>query len=461
MNKDLIKKCDSIIKNHVIDDSISYEALLVELNKNKNFRTDGQHNNAVLYLKEKGIRIIDSSKDVKTNETLKTTEYNFSDSDKEYFNYLIEQAEVESTKTIDASLLSIHFTDAKVCEKATKYLIESGYSIETSDFDYIDLYETYNEEYTEYEEVSNEYNKKSVDSFTSDGVSAYLREIGSHPSLSLEEEQELFTKYGESKDIYIKERIVVGNLRLVVSIAKYYANKCSLSLLDIIQHGNLGLLQAVDKFELSKDFKFSTYATWWIRQSILRGIGNDTRLIRLPLHAGEQAAKNKKSKCALEKLLGREATDQELVDYINENKLYVSSITSMDIPTLRLFEVSYENNLVSLNKPVGEDGEDLVLMDCIISESETPEEIAELNDLRQNVRDVVRDVLSKSHSMKEYEVICLRFGLTGEPPLTLEAISRRYGVSGERIRQIESNAIKRLRKSGKVKRLLSGYMEEY
>ncbi|MBQ8218251.1 MAG: sigma-70 family RNA polymerase sigma factor [Bacilli bacterium] len=451
MNKDLMKKCDSIIKKHTKNNTISYQKLFEELDKNKLFRTTLQHNNAVGYLRTNGIQVLDES-EITENEEDKDI---FNSDDKEYLKYLVDLAKSESSKIIEKSLIQIHFEDINKYNLAVDYLNSLGYKLQS------DL-ENREEKYI-LENNENEDHKYNDFMYT-DLLRQYLNDISLYELLSPEKEFELFSEYIKTRDAKLKELLVTSNLRLVVSIAKFYFNKCELSCLDIIQHGNLGLLIAVDKFEPERGYKFSTYATYWIRQSILRGIGNDERTIRMPIHASEQALKNRRSRNALREKLGKEPTHEELVNYINENKLYVSSVKYMTIENLLMLEQYYENQTVSLSTPVGDgDDQDSCLMDFIESDIESTEITTERKLLQETIREAVYETLSsyKSYNSRELEVLCMRFGIYDGFPKTLQEIADIYGVSRERVRQIETKAIKKLRRSHTFRRKFEHYTENY
>lgn len=447
MNKDLTKKCESIKNSFVKNNSLDYSVLIAEVDKNSHFRTDGQHANAVRFFTERGIIITEQDK---------ISKMNFSSDELEFAEKLCKNA-------IDnyVDVLSINKTisnDRMLLFK--KYIEQLGYKIDESSFedDDEDLME---QEYPddEFESDDNETNSKNSNEspyYDSDSVRQYLKEIAQYDVLSDEEEFEIANKYAKTKDIALREKLVNHNLRLVVSIAKHY-NTNMLGLMDLIQFGNLGLITAVERFDPSLGFKLSTYATWWIKQSIIRGLGNEGRTIRMPIHAVEQAIKNRNSKIELERTLGRSCTEEELVKYINDNKLFVSKqITSMDIPTLRLYENAFDGNIVSLYTPVGsEDGrDDSFLCDFIPSDEPSPEDVAMKNALKDIMNDVVNNCLK---SEKEIRVIRLRYGLDDGIPRTLEQVSKYFGVTRERIRQIESKALRRIRNSRYARQQLKGY----
>ena len=447
MNKDLTKKCESIKNSFVKNNSLDYSVLIAEVDKNSHFRTDGQHANAVRFFTERGIIITEQDK---------ISKMNFSSDELEFAEKLCKNA-------IDnyVDVLSINKTisnDRMLLFK--KYIEQLGYKIDESSFD--DAEDLMEQEYPDDEfdsDDDNETNNKNSNElpyYDSDSVRQYLKEIAQYDIISDEEECEIANKYAETKDIALREKLVNHNLRLVVSIAKHY-NTNMLGLMDLIQFGNLGLITAVERFDPSLGFKLSTYATWWIKQSIIRGLGNEGRTIRMPIHAVEQAIKNRNSKIELERTLGRSASEEELVKYINDNKLFVSKqVTNMDIPTLRLYENTFDGNIVSLYTPIGsEDGrDDSYLGDFIPSDEPSPEDVAMKNALKDIMNDVINNCLK---SEKEIRVIRLRFGLDDGVTRTLEQVSKYFGVTRERIRQIESKALRRIRNSRYARQQLKGY----
>lgn len=445
MNKDLIKKCQSIEKNLVKDNSLDYSVLIAEVDKNSHFRTDGQHSNAVRYFTDKGIVITEN------NEISK---YNFDDKDVEVIKKLCKNA--SEHKYIDITSVA-KAVKAKRLKLFVRYIEQLGFIIE-------EIVESDSEEETEDEyEVENEEdldpNKIPTTYYNVDSVRQYLSDIGKYPMLTPEEEYAYALEFVDTQNSEVKHKLINSNLRLVVSIAKHYATP-ALSFMDIVQYGNMGLITAVERFDPSLGFKLSTYATWWIKQSILRGLGNDSRTIRMPIHAVEQAVKNRQSRITLNRKLGRECTDEELVDYINENKIFASSsITSMDVQTLRLYEASYEGNIVSLSTPVGsgDSGDESFLEDFIPSSEPTPEDIMMKTELKEVMRDVVDTVLTTD---REKKVIRLRFGLIDEMPRTLDQVSQFFGITRERVRQIESKALRKIRYSRYARQKLEGYYDK-
>lgn len=272
------------------------------------------------------------------------------------------------------------------------------------------------------------------DDISDDSVRMYLKEIGQVPLLRAEEEVAL-AKRVEQGDVLASKQLAEANLRLVVSIAKKYIGR-GLSLLDLIQEGNIGLMKAVEKFDWRRGFKFSTYATWWIRQAITRAIADQARTIRIPVHMVETMNRLARTQRQLVQELGREPTPEEIA---NEMELEVEKVN-------HILKISQET--VSLEKSVG-DEDDSLLGDFIQDEdSLTPEEASAYELLKGDVGGVL-DLLSP----REQKILRLRFGLAGEWAHTLEEVGKEFGVTRERIRQIEAKALMKLRKSKDSKKL--------
>ena len=276
-----------------------------------------------------------------------------------------------------------------------------------------------------------------TEALSDDPVKQYLREIGSYALLTAEEEVELAQRV-ENGDPAAKRRLTEANLRLVVSIAKRYVGR-GLSFLDLIQEGNLGLIKAVDKFDHEKGYKFSTYATWWIRQAITRSIADQSRTIRIPVHMSEVINKTYRVSRNLTQELGREPTEQELAD-------------AMDMPIEKVREVlKVSADPISLDTPIGEE-DDSHLGDFIKDENMMgPEEATSYRMLQEQIEKLL-DTLTD----RERRVLKLRFGLVDGRCQTLEEVGAEFGVTRERIRQIEAKALRKLRHPNKVK-LLRGY----
>lgn len=309
---------------------------------------------------------------------------------------------------------------------------------------------------------NNEDKNEEDDSITdfnsmSDSVKLYLVEIGKYPLLSSEEEYELAKKYKDNNDLNAKDKLIKHNLRLVVSIAKHYIPS-KVPLLDLIQMGNIGLIQAVEKFNPDLKYKFSTYATWWIRQSIGRSIINEARLIRLPVQTNEQGYKIKKAKDELSNKLHRKPTVKELCDYINEKQLYVSSIKHIDEQDIMIYNSFYDiSAIASLSMPiVNNDGdEDTCIEEFVSSESPSPEELYENNSTHELIEEILDKILNK----KEAEIIRCRFGFNSGHIETLQEIGQKYNLTRERIRQIESTALRKLRRSTIVRKKLGNFFK--
>ena len=267
-----------------------------------------------------------------------------------------------------------------------------------------------------------------------DPVKAYLKEIGQVPLLSAEEEQTL-ARAARAGDADARRRLSEANLRLVVSVAKRYAGR-GLPFLDLIQEGNLGLMKAAEKFEPDRGFKFSTYATWWIRQSITRAIADQGRTIRIPVHLVEHINRVRKTEGELLRKNGREPTAEEIAVRLE-----------MEPDRVReLLQLAQEP--VSLETPVGEE-EDAHLED-FIQDEEAGIPVDEAG--RQLLRRELMSVL-KSLTPREERVITLRFGLDDGRPRTLEELGKEFNVTRERIRQIEAKALRKLRHPSRAKRL--------
>lgn len=267
-----------------------------------------------------------------------------------------------------------------------------------------------------------------------DPVRVYLKEIGRVPLLSPEEEQVLAMQI-EDGEPQAKQRLAEANLRLVVSIAKRYVGR-GLQFLDLIQEGNLGLIKAVDKFDYTKGFKFSTYATWWIRQAITRAIADQARTIRIPVHMVETINKVKKTNSQLLHRNGRDPTAEEIAEELN-----------MPVDKVReILRVAQEP--VSLETPIGEE-EDSHLGDFIPDDDAlAPADAASMLLLKEQLAEVL-----KTLTPREEKVLFLRFGLADGHPRTLEEVGRRFDVTRERIRQIEAKALRKLRHPSRSKKL--------
>ena len=272
-----------------------------------------------------------------------------------------------------------------------------------------------------------------------DPVKVYLKEIGRVPLLSSEEEIDLAIRIANG-DVQAKQRLSEANLRLVVSIAKRYLGR-GMQFLDLIQEGNLGLIKAVDKFDYTKGFKFSTYATWWIRQAITRAIADQARTIRIPVHMVETINKQIRISRQLLQELGREPTPEEIAE-------------KMDITVDRVREImKISQEPVSLETPIGEE-EDSHLGDFIQDENApVPADAATFTMLREQLDEVLGTLTER-----EQKVLILRFGLEDGRGRTLEEVGKEFNVTRERIRQIEAKALRKLRHPSRSRKL-KDYLE--
>ena len=269
---------------------------------------------------------------------------------------------------------------------------------------------------------------------TEDPVRMYLKEIGNVPLLNSEEEVDL-AKRVEAGDLEAKKKLTEANLRLVVSIAKKYVGR-GMPFLDLIQEGNMGLMKAVDKFDYTKGYKFSTYATWWIRQAITRGIADTGRTIRVPVHMVETINKTLRMTRTLLQELGREPTPEEVADRLG-------------VPVSRVREVlKISRDPVSLDTPIGEE-DDSHLGDFIEDDSaQSPADSAAFSMLKEELNQALGSLTER-----EQQVVRLRFGLQDGRARTLEEVGREFNVTRERIRQIEAKALRKLRHPTRSKRL--------
>lgn len=273
-----------------------------------------------------------------------------------------------------------------------------------------------------------------------DSMKLYLHEIGSIPLLTAEQEVEI-AKRIESGDVQARDQLISANLRLVVSIAKRYLGR-GLSVEDLIQNGNIGLMKAVEKFDYTKGYKFSTYATWWIRQAITRSVADQGRLVRIPVHMNEKIFKYARAKKDFLQNFGFEPSNRDVADQLGwrvEDVERVSSIVT---------------NPTSLDASIGED-DDSSLGDFVPDENAADADTIITN---YELTEILRTLMGPL-TEREKGVLVYRFGLDGAAPLTLEEVGEIYGVTRERIRQLEAKAIRKIRYSRK-RRLLRGYVSD-
>lgn len=290
-----------------------------------------------------------------------------------------------------------------------------------------------NEDFEDFENEE-EFSNKNLKTFNSisnedDILQMYLKDVGKIKLISFQEEKRLgkIIKEGDVQQAKIaKRKLVQANLRLVVSIAKKYIGQGVL-FMDLVQEGSLGLIRAAEKYDYTKEFKFSTYATWWIKQTIIRAISNNSRVIRIPVHMSDKIRKFKKVVVELNYILGREATERE-----------IATKMGLSIKKVQAIKKAIIKEPLSLDTPITED---LSIEDYIQDESyNSPEEQTHKNVLNDSM-----DELLASLDERERKIITYRFGINGEQTKTLEQLGQLMGFSKERIRQLEDNAIKKLR----------------
>ncbi|MEN9912907.1 MAG: hypothetical protein RLY66_315 [Candidatus Parcubacteria bacterium] len=271
-----------------------------------------------------------------------------------------------------------------------------------------------------------------------DSIQMYLKEIGQYPLITASDEKDLARRI-QNGDEEAKNLLAKANLRLVVSIAKKYVGRSpDLTLLDLIQEGNLGLFRAVDKFDWTKGYKFSTYATWWIRQAITRALADQSRTIRVPVHMVETIAKYKQVVRRLSHDLGREPLPDEIA-------------TEMGMDVDKIYQIEkIEQDVVSLESPVGDDGEDKSTLQDFIPDDKilSPEQESSRRILRDQVNMILGDL-----SEKERKILEMRHGLNDGITHTLEEVGKEFGVTRERIRQIEAKAHEKIRQHEKINQL--------
>ena len=294
------------------------------------------------------------------------------------------------------------------------------------------------------EDAADEYlatrNIKDRHSVGYDSIQIYLREIGQYPLLTAAEEREL-AKRIEKSDAEARNILARSNLRLVVSIAKKYVGRSpDLTLLDLIQEGNLGLFRAVDKFDWKKGYKFSTYATWWIRQAITRALADQSRTIRIPVHMVETIAKYKQVSRRLSQALGREPQAEEIA-------------VEMGVEPEKIYQIEKINqDTLSLENPVGSDDDERSTLGDFIPDDKIPSPVQESSEriLSEQVRGILNDL-----SPKERKILEMRHGLMDGIYHTLEEVGREFGVTRERIRQIEAKALEKIRTHDRARHLKS------
>lgn len=352
---------------------------------------------------------------------------------------LLEMAKKKKMVIEDTEIIRF-FNDAKEIELNLERMEQIFAFLESNNVDILTISEEDDDEELLLEDLEEDVDVDKLDISVPDGVSIedpvrmYLKEIGKVPLLSAEEEIEL-AKRMEEGDEQAKQKLAEANLRLVVSIAKRYVGRGML-FLDLIQEGNLGLIKAVEKFDYRKGYKFSTYATWWIRQAITRAIADQARTIRIPVHMVETINKLIRVSRQLLQELGREPQPEEIAEV-------------MDIPVERVREIlKISQEPVSLETPIGEE-EDSHLGDFIPDDNmPVPADAAAFTLLKEQLVEVL-DTLTE----REKKVLTLRFGLEDGRARTLEEVGKEFNVTRERIRQIEAKALRKLRHPSRSRKL--------
>ncbi len=418
--KELIKmgkKNGSLTESQVVEKTLTLEL------------TDEELDNLYNSIKEEGIKITDEdSSDATAKEVVKESTLTFTDVLKD----LIETGKKDgflTYETIAKKTTNLEMNSNNL-DELYNALNENNIEIRSEDETDVDASLLTEDPELNIEHLANE----SKDMSVNDNVRMYLKEIGKISLLSLDEEQELSKKIA-SGDEESKKILAESNLRLVVSIAKRYVGR-GLLFLDLIQEGNIGLMKAVDKFDYDKGYKFSTYATWWIRQAITRALADQARTIRVPVHMVETINKLARVERQMALDLNREPTDKELA-----KKMGLSIDKIVEIRRI-------SQDPVSLETPIGEE-DDSHLGDFLADERTMgPEEYTDYTMLKEELKSVL-ETLTK----REEEVLELRFGLYDGTCHTLEEVGKKFGVTRERIRQIESKALRKLRHPSRAKKL--------
>lgn len=352
--------------------------------------------------------------------------------DKEKINNIIKEAKENGKMTYSDLATKLNDVNPEKMDEVFDEFEKGGIDLLPDDFDEEPNIEDLKEvEELKLDEITDtSYEGISVD----DPVRMYLREIGKIPLLTFDEELELAKRILEG-DEEAKQKLAESNLRLVVSIAKKYVGRGML-FLDLIQEGNMGLIKAVEKFDYTKGFKFSTYATWWIRQAITRAIADQARTIRIPVHMVETINKLIRTSRNLLQQMGREPTPEEIAK-------------EMEIPVEKVVEIQkIAQDPVSLETPIGEE-EDSHLGDFIQDEdSPAPHDAASYTLLKEQLEEVMNTL-----TPREAKVLKLRFGLEDGKSRTLEEVGKEFNVTRERIRQIEAKALRKLRHPSRSKKL--------
>ena len=379
------------------------------------------------------VKKVEEVKETKvTKANTKKEPENKEKTDKEKINNIIKEAKENGKMTYSDLATKLNDVNPEKMDEVFDEFEKGGIDLLPDDFDEEPNIEDLKEvEELKLDEITDtSYEGISID----DPVRMYLREIGKIPLLTFDEELELAKRILEG-DEEAKQKLAESNLRLVVSIAKKYVGRGML-FLDLIQEGNMGLIKAVEKFDYTKGFKFSTYATWWIRQAITRAIADQARTIRIPVHMVETINKLIRTSRNLLQQMGREPTPEEIAK-------------EMEIPVEKVVEIQkIAQDPVSLETPIGEE-EDSHLGDFIQDEdSPAPHDAASYTLLKEQLEEVMNTL-----TPREAKVLKLRFGLEDGKSRTLEEVGKEFNVTRERIRQIEAKALRKLRHPSRSKKL--------
>ena len=385
--------------------------------------------------KEENLEEVKKINEIKEEKETKTVEKKAKETDKtdkEKINNIIQEAKQSGKMTYSDLASKLNDVNPEKMDEVFDEFEKDGIDLLPDDFDEEpDIEDLKEVEELKLDEITDtSFEGISVD----DPVRMYLREIGRIPLLTFDEELDLAKRILEN-DEEAKQKLAESNLRLVVSIAKKYVGRGML-FLDLIQEGNMGLIKAVEKFDYTKGFKFSTYATWWIRQAITRAIADQARTIRIPVHMVETINKLIRTSRHLLQQLGREPTPEEIAK-------------EMDMPVEKVMEIQkIAQDPVSLETPIGEE-DDSHLGDFIPDdESPAPQDSAAYTLLKEQLEEVMQTL-----TPREAKVLKLRFGLEDGKARTLEEVGREFKVTRERIRQIEAKALRKLRHPSRSKRL--------
>ena len=392
----------------------------------KKAEQEGKVNEEIEKAKAKLKKEANKEKD-KTEQTEKKAENDSNEKVKK----IIEKAKENGKMTYGELASELEDTDAEDIDKVFDAFEDLGVDLLSEDLDEPDLEDLQDVEEIKLDDIDiTNVEGVSVD----DPVRMYLREIGKIPLLTYDEELELAKRILEG-DEEAKQKLAESNLRLVVSIAKKYVGRGML-FLDLIQEGNMGLIKAVEKFDYNKGFKFSTYATWWIRQAITRAIADQARTIRIPVHMVETINKLIRTSRHLLQQLGREPTPEEIAK-------------EMEVPVEKVMEIQkIAQDPVSLETPIGEE-DDSHLGDFIQDDdSPAPQDSAAYTLLKEQLEEVMNTL-----TPREAKVLKLRFGLEDGKARTLEEVGKEFQVTRERIRQIEAKALRKLRHPSRSKKL--------